>query len=123
MDVPDLVSSRNFYTEGHCANLNRKPVVFDPAGVGATNYRNTADGNLKSWRLVSHWVIILLASELLNMWQASVIKGNAGESAALANSEEVKAKGVDSDGIGFADPVAFVKQLALKASKLPVPLP
>lgn len=34
--------------------------------------------------------------------------------AALANSEEVKARGVDSVGKGFADPASFVKQLALK---------
>lgn len=59
----------------------------------------------------------MLNLELLNTWQASVIKGNAGELAALANSQEVKAKGVDSDGAGFADPAAFVKQLALKESK------
>ncbi|KAF7983776.1 hypothetical protein HWV62_18984 [Athelia sp. TMB] len=81
---------------GHHANLNKKPVVFDPVGVGASRFRQTT------------------ADELLNTWQASVIKGNAGELAALAKSNEVKARGVDSVGAGFADPSRFVKQLALK---------
>ncbi|KIM78882.1 hypothetical protein PILCRDRAFT_75085 [Piloderma croceum F 1598] len=81
---------------GHHANLHRKPIIFDPVGVGATTFRRT------------------VANELLNAWQASVIKGNAGELGALANSEEVKARGVDSVGKGFADPASFVKQLALK---------
>lgn len=56
---------------GHFANDAKKPVVFDPVGVGATEFRRK------------------IAAELLNTWQASVIKGNAGELAALANSVEV----------------------------------
>lgn len=56
---------------GKYANEAQKPLVFDPVGVGATQFRKTT------------------ASELLNAWQASVIKGNAGEMAALANSKEV----------------------------------
>ena len=56
---------------GQYANEAQKPLVFDPVGVGATQFRKTT------------------ASELLNAWQASVIKGNAGEMAALANSKEV----------------------------------
>ncbi|RPD78212.1 Hydroxyethylthiazole kinase [Lentinus tigrinus ALCF2SS1-7] len=75
-------------------NQNRKPVVFDPVGVGATGYRRTS------------------AAHLLNAWQATVIKGNPGELAALANSTEVQAKGVDSVGTGFADPASFVRNLA-----------
>ncbi|EJF65143.1 Hydroxyethylthiazole kinase [Dichomitus squalens LYAD-421 SS1] len=77
-------------------NLKRKPVVFDPVGIGATTYRRTS------------------ATTLLNAWQATVIKGNSGELAALANSQEVQAKGVDSVGQGFADPVTFVRNLARK---------
>ncbi|KAI0371158.1 Hydroxyethylthiazole kinase [Pilatotrama ljubarskyi] len=77
-------------------NLNRKPVVFDPVGVGATQYRRTS------------------AAALLNAWQPTVIKGNAAELGALANSTEVQAKGVDSVGSGFADPAAFVRNLARK---------
>jgi len=81
---------------GHYANLYKKPVIFDPVGVGATAFRRKT------------------ANELLNRWQATVIKGNAGELGALASSDEVNARGVDSVGKGFADPTSFVKQLALK---------
>ncbi|KAL6310475.1 thiamine phosphate synthase superfamily [Sparassis latifolia] len=79
---------------GRHANINRKPVVFDPVGVGATRYRMDS------------------ADALLNTWQATVIKGNAGELGALAKSLEVQAKGVDSVGKGFSDPAAFVRTLA-----------
>ncbi|KAH7888813.1 Hydroxyethylthiazole kinase family-domain-containing protein [Phlebopus sp. FC_14] len=79
---------------GRYVNDAKKPVIFDPVGVGATHYRRTT------------------AAELLNTWQASVIKGNAGELAALANSKEVQARGVDSVGAGFADPASFVRELA-----------
>lgn len=79
---------------GKYANRERKPIVFDPVGVGATQFRRKT------------------AAQLLNTWQASVIKGNAGELGALAESQEVRAKGVDSVGSGFADPANFVKELA-----------
>ena len=69
--------------------------------------------------------------DLLMAWQPTVIKGNAGELAAIANSLEVnylysgntccielllqvQAKGVDSVGQGFADPAKFVRDLARK---------
>ncbi|KAH9855176.1 Hydroxyethylthiazole kinase [Lenzites betulinus] len=81
---------------GYHYNQRRKPVVFDPVGVGATAYRRTS------------------AAALLNAWQPTVIKGNAAELGALANSTEVQAKGVDSVGTGFADPAAFVRNLARK---------
>ncbi|KAI0674972.1 Hydroxyethylthiazole kinase [Trametes maxima] len=83
-------------SSGFHYNLNRKPVVFDPVGVGATAYRRAS------------------AAELLNAWQPTVIKGNAAELGALANSTEVQAKGVDSVGAGFADPITFVRNLARK---------
>ncbi|TFY73455.1 hypothetical protein EWM64_g10557, partial [Hericium alpestre] len=51
------------------ANLNRKPVTFDPVGVGATAYRQTC------------------AAQLLNTWQPAVIKGNAAEIGAIVNSD------------------------------------
>ncbi|KIJ67694.1 hypothetical protein HYDPIDRAFT_83356 [Hydnomerulius pinastri MD-312] len=81
---------------GQYVNAEKKPVVFDPVGVGATEFRRKT------------------AAELLNTWQASVIKGNAGELAALAGSSEVLARGVDSVGSGFADPATFVRNLAKK---------
>lgn len=61
---------------GQFANDAKKPVVFDPVGVGATEFRRK------------------VAAELLNTWQASVIKGNAGELASLADSEEVGSESV-----------------------------
>ena len=70
--------------------------------------------------------------ELLDTFQVSVIKGNAGELSSLANSTEVSrsivcinhlnnlfcafqasSKGVDSVG-GFKDPISFVRELAKK---------
>ncbi|KIY43272.1 thiamine biosynthetic bifunctional enzyme Thi4 [Fistulina hepatica ATCC 64428] len=81
------------FKAGFFANVNKKPLVCDPVGVGATQFRKGT------------------VSELLSTWQASVIKGNAGELAALAGSSEVDAKGVDSAG-SFEDPIKFVKNLA-----------
>ncbi|KAF8198122.1 thiamine biosynthetic bifunctional enzyme Thi4 [Pholiota molesta] len=79
---------------GTFANKYRKPIVFDPVGMGASAYRKE---NVRT---------------LLDTWQASVIKGNAGELAALAGTTEVESRGVDSVGPGFKDPEAFVKRLA-----------
>ncbi|TDL24154.1 Hydroxyethylthiazole kinase [Rickenella mellea] len=81
---------------GRCANATRKPIVFDPVAVGATQHRRT------------------IANELMNAWQATVIKGNAAEIGALADSTEVQSRGVDSVGEGFADPASMVKALARK---------
>ncbi|TFK20930.1 thiamine biosynthetic bifunctional enzyme [Coprinopsis marcescibilis] len=81
---------------GYYANKYRKPIVFDPVGIGASNFRKE---NVKG---------------LLDLWQASVIKGNAGELAAFAGTTEVLSKGVDSVGSGFKDPVSFVRGLARK---------
>jgi thiamine-phosphate diphosphorylase/hydroxyethylthiazole kinase len=46
-----------------------------------------------------------------------VIKGNAGEMAALAGTSEVLSKGVDSVGTGFRDPVSFVRDFAKRERK------
>lgn len=97
---------------GPAANLARTPLVFDPVGVGATAFRKrTTQG-------------------LLDGFQISVLKGNAGELAAVAGlqtstptgiesglkpipgAEEVRAKGVDTAGPGFTDPAGFVRALA-----------
>ncbi|THV05114.1 HK-domain-containing protein [Dendrothele bispora CBS 962.96] len=79
---------------GFHVNALKKPVVFDPVGVGATEFRKK------------------VVKDLLDKWQATVIKGNAGELAALVGSNEVASKGVDTAGEGFKDPVLFVKTLA-----------
>ncbi|KAK0213080.1 thiamine biosynthetic bifunctional enzyme Thi4 [Desarmillaria ectypa] len=81
---------------GYYTNRNHKPVILDPVGVGASGFRKDS------------------VQELLNAWQPSVIKGNAGELATIAGSTEVLSKGVDSVGPGFRDPISFVRNLALK---------
>ncbi|KAL1736241.1 Hydroxyethylthiazole kinase family-domain-containing protein [Schizophyllum commune] len=81
---------------GPAANLSRTPLVFDPVGVGATDFRKRT------------------VKDLLDAFQISVLKGNAGELAAVAGLNEVRAKGVDSAGPGFADPAGFVRGLARK---------
>ncbi|KAG6372408.1 Hydroxyethylthiazole kinase family-domain-containing protein [Boletus reticuloceps] len=96
INLGTVTDNESMLTAGRFANDAKKPVVFDPVGVGATEFRRK------------------VAAELLNTWQASVIKGNAGELAALADSEEVQAKGVDSIGVGFANPAKFVRDLARK---------
>jgi hydroxyethylthiazole kinase-like sugar kinase family protein len=63
-------------------------------GIGATAFRKTtANGRL--FCQVSYMILPLPTAkwtqELLNTWQASVIKGNGGELATLANSDEVGA--------------------------------
>ncbi|KAF8135557.1 Hydroxyethylthiazole kinase family-domain-containing protein [Boletus edulis] len=96
INLGTVTDNESMLAAGRFANDAKKPVVFDPVGVGATGFRRK------------------VAAELLNTWQASVIKGNAGELAALADSEEVQAKGVDSIGVGFANPAKFVRDLARK---------
>ncbi|KAJ3724429.1 thiamine biosynthetic bifunctional enzyme Thi4 [Lentinula raphanica] len=96
VNIGTLVSTayEGMVLAGTCANARQRPVVFDPVGVGASRFRQNAVNNL------------------LNTWQAGVIKGNAGELAALAGSNEVRSKGVDSVGSGFKDPVSFVRNVA-----------
>ncbi|KAG8764212.1 hypothetical protein FRC12_008235 [Ceratobasidium sp. 428] len=89
-----ITSKAGMLIAGQAANKNKKPVVFDPVGVGATAFRRET------------------ASELLNTWQASIIKGNAAEIGAILGSSEVAARGVDSVGPGFTDPASIVRTLA-----------
>ncbi|KAG8936288.1 hypothetical protein FRC02_003225 [Tulasnella sp. 418] len=84
---------------GKWANFYRKPIVFDPVGAGATQYRKSS------------------ASELLNVWQPTVIKGNAGEIGAILGSDEVQSRGVDSVGVGFKNPAEVVMTLARRERK------
>ncbi|KAG6828811.1 hypothetical protein H0H92_006693 [Tricholoma furcatifolium] len=97
-EMEDLsrISSALLINIGYFANEHRKPVVFDPVGIGASAFRKQT------------------VKDLLDVFQASVIKGNAGELAALADSQEVLTKGVDSVGPGFKDPVTFVREMAKK---------
>ncbi|HJJ28257.1 MAG TPA: hydroxyethylthiazole kinase [Methanocorpusculum sp.] len=78
-----------------CANEAKKsgiPVILDPVGAGATEYRTKC------------------AMELLPY--ASVIKGNAGEIAVLAGFTS-KMKGVDCESVS-GDAASFAKELAKK---------
>jgi len=86
--------SKREYLRGTCSLGHFSVVVFDPVGVGATSFRRSA------------------ADEILNTWQATVIKGNAAEIGTLAKTTEVQTKGIDSVGSGFSDPAAVVKALA-----------
>ena len=44
---PDSAQNSQGFTQGQYANQNKKPVVFDPVGVGATSFRKrTAAGKL-----------------------------------------------------------------------------
>ncbi|KAL0574696.1 thiamine biosynthetic bifunctional enzyme [Marasmius crinis-equi] len=101
MDISNIVRSllKAEFWSGRSMNTNRKPIVFDPVGVGATEFRKRT------------------VNELLNTWQTTVIKGNAGELAALSGSTEVESRGVDSVGAGFKDPVTFVRDLARRERK------
>ncbi|KAF8585995.1 TMP-TENI-domain-containing protein [Ramaria rubella] len=96
INIGTIANKEGMLSAGRWANINRKPVVFDPVAVSATNHRRMA------------------TRELLNDWQPSVIKGNAGEIGALAETTEVKSRGVDSVGSGFADPASVVRSLARK---------
>ena len=65
------------------ANHNQKPIVLDPVAIGASHYR------------------LAFAKQLLHNYQFTVIRGNAGEIAALANINW-HSRGIDS-GNGQAD--------------------
>ncbi|KAK4686500.1 thiamine-phosphate diphosphorylase / hydroxyethylthiazole kinase, partial [Tremellales sp. Uapishka_1] len=91
-----IADKEGMMVAGREANVNKKPIVFDPVAIGATAFRRET------------------AKELLAHWQPSVIKGNAGEIGAMAESTEVKSRGVDSAGPGFSNPAAVVRGLARK---------
>ncbi|MCH4171477.1 MAG: hydroxyethylthiazole kinase [Lactobacillus sp.] len=74
------------------ANQYQKPIILDPVAVGASPARKKR------------------AEALLDRHQVAVIRGNAGEIAALAGADW-QAKGIDA-GEGSADPVAIAKDLA-----------
>ncbi|KAJ2726342.1 thiamine biosynthetic bifunctional enzyme [Coemansia sp. Benny D115] len=78
------------------AQLNRTPIVLDPVGVGASEFRKQ------------------VIQELLRDYSVDVIKGNAAEISSLLDSQEVSQKGVDSLGKGFANPSAAVRTLSLR---------
>ena len=91
---PDLVEA--MLIAGKRANQRGVPIVYDPVGVGATQYRNaTAERFLAELRL-------------------DVIRGNSGEVGALAGAGGL-VRGVESVQ-GVSDPVAVARELARRRS-------
>jgi thiamine-phosphate diphosphorylase/hydroxyethylthiazole kinase len=65
--------------------VNKKPLVFDPVAIGATSFRREVS------KREQQPVCFIRANqaELLSHWQPTVIKGNAAEIGAMAESTEV----------------------------------
>lgn len=84
---------------GQTANKLERPVILDPVGVGASQYRKD---NI---------------AQLMNDIHMTVIKGNAGEIGAISGLSEVQSRGVDSAGGNFKDPAAVVRELARRESE------
>jgi hydroxyethylthiazole kinase len=80
---------------GHAANKKGIPIVFDPVGMGATEFRT------------------LTFEQLTNSLQLQIIKGNSGEIGRLHGDHTVDVRGVDSV-TGVVDPAATVRDLAAK---------
>lgn len=80
-------------TTGTVANNHQKPIVLDPVAVGSSSFRKQA------------------CLKFLNAINFTVIKGNAGEMAALVD-EKVAMKGVDS----VDPPVETTKLIANKVA-------
>lgn len=88
-------SREGMYVAGTCANRNLKPVVLDPVGGGATQFRKD------------------VVRGILNHTQVTLLKGNAAELASIAGkSDEVQSRGVDSGAGQLKDPVGLVRHLA-----------
>ncbi|GAC71850.1 hypothetical protein PANT_5d00102 [Moesziomyces antarcticus T-34] len=88
-------SREGMYVAGTSANRNLKPVVLDPVGGGATQFRKD------------------VVRGILNHTQVTLLKGNAAELASIAGkSDEVQSRGVDSGAGQLKDPVGLVRHLA-----------
>ncbi|EAL19255.1 hypothetical protein CNBH3540 [Cryptococcus deneoformans B-3501A] len=100
LESSTITDKAGMLVAGRQANINRKPIIFDPVAIGATPYRQET------------------SVELLSHWQPTIIKGNAGEIGFMARSTEVASRGVDSVGSGFSRPGAVVKALARKQAAI-----
>ncbi|MCQ2008381.1 hydroxyethylthiazole kinase [Sporolactobacillus sp. STSJ-5] len=89
-------SIKSMLLSGHAANQAGVPVVLDPVGAGATDFR------------------LQTVQKLLTELDIAIIRGNAGEIAALAG-EKWGAKGVDA-GEGDGDLLAIAERVASKWS-------
>ena len=77
MGIPADTLPEALYLAGQCANRMRKPLIFDPVGVGASRLRNQ------------------VCAKLLATASPDIIRGNASEIMALAGQSGAT-KGVDS---------------------------
>ncbi|ORZ33784.1 Hydroxyethylthiazole kinase family-domain-containing protein [Catenaria anguillulae PL171] len=82
-------------TAGRVANARGIPVVLDPVGAGATPYR------------------LATCRTLLSEIKFDIIKGNAGEIAALANVQGVEQRGVDSGEVAGGEKASVALAVAL----------
>jgi thiamine-phosphate diphosphorylase/hydroxyethylthiazole kinase len=92
---PEFISG--MFAAGKNANTFGLPIILDPVGAGASELRETT------------------MRSLVQKVKFDVIKGNAGEIAALVKSNEVQMKGVDSVG-SLDNGAEFVKKAALSQS-------
>lgn len=77
MGIPVDSLSESLIMAGQFANRMGKPLIFDPVGVGASEYRNQ------------------LSEKMLTLTSPDIIKGNASEIMALSGQSETTS-GVDS---------------------------
>lgn len=89
-------SRRGMKAVGKEANHAGKPIVLDPVGVGASEFRKGC------------------VEEILNQTQVTLIKGNAAELSSIAGLSEVASRGVDSGSGTLKDPIGLVRSLALQ---------
>ena len=88
-------SREGMLVAGTSANRNLIPVVLDPVGGGATQFRKD------------------VVRGILNHTQVTLLKGNAAELASIAGkADEVKSRGVDSGSGQLKDPIELVRTLA-----------
>jgi len=88
----DPVQVEAMYRAGRAANSSGIPVILDPVGAGATQYRTRT-----AW-------------DLMEKLKIAVIKGNQGEIGTLAGAD-AKVRGVDSGGIS-GDPATITREFA-----------
>jgi hydroxyethylthiazole kinase len=89
------VQVKSMVLAGRMANDRGIPVILDPVGAGATQYRTRT------------------ARQLMDKLDITILKGNAGEIGVLAGAEG-KVRGVDSHGLA-GDPLAIARDFAKDA--------
>ena len=83
------------FLAGQTANKNDIPIILDPVGMGATEFRTQT------------------IMKLIDSIHPTIIKGNSGEIGQLHGEKSVKVSGVDATR-GVDDPIKTVRDLARK---------